>query len=146
MSIGSRPFHYTRAIVRHIPDTLADNALRMNEPASPIDLERARQQHANYVCQLRQLVPDVLVLPGDDSQPDCVFVEDPVVVCGNVALVCRMAPESRRSEAAVLKAAVESLGLLTVEMTEPALMDGGDVLFTGREFFVGLSSRTNQVK
>ena len=29
-------------------------------------------------------------------------------------------------------------------MIEPGLMDGGDVLFTGREFFVGLSSRTNK--
>lgn len=29
-------------------------------------------------------------------------------------------------------------------MVEPARMDGGDVLFTGREFFVGLSSRTNK--
>ena len=29
-------------------------------------------------------------------------------------------------------------------MTEPAEMDGGDVLFTGREFFVGLTSRTNK--
>ena len=29
-------------------------------------------------------------------------------------------------------------------MLEPALLDGGDVLFTGREIFVGLSSRTNK--
>jgi N-dimethylarginine dimethylaminohydrolase len=29
-------------------------------------------------------------------------------------------------------------------MTDPALMDGGDVLFTGRELFVGLTSRTNK--
>ena len=29
-------------------------------------------------------------------------------------------------------------------MVEPGRMDGGDVLFTGREFFVGLSSRTNK--
>ena len=29
-------------------------------------------------------------------------------------------------------------------MVEPARMDGGDVLFTGQEFFVGLSSRTNR--
>lgn len=36
-------------------------------------------------------------------------------------------------------------GLSIVEMTDPARMDGGDVLFTGREFFVGLSDRTNQV-
>ena len=36
-------------------------------------------------------------------------------------------------------------GVSVVEMMDPARMDGGDVLFTGREFFVGLSDRTNQV-
>ena len=35
-------------------------------------------------------------------------------------------------------------GLKIVDMTEPAELDGGDVLFTGRELFVGLSSRTNK--
>ena len=37
-------------------------------------------------------------------------------------------------------------GLSVVEMTDPARLDGGDVLFTGREFFVGLSDRTNKVR
>ena len=40
---------------------------------------------------------------------------------------------------------MEALGLRMVEMEEPGRMDGGDVLFTGREFFVGLSTRTNAV-
>lgn len=40
---------------------------------------------------------------------------------------------------------MKQLGLQVVKMTEPGVMDGGDVLFTGREFFVGLSTRTNQV-
>lgn len=45
-----------------------------------------------------------------------------------------------------VKEALETLSVLkVVEMKEPAYMDGGDVLFTGREFFVGLSERTNQV-
>ena len=45
-----------------------------------------------------------------------------------------------------MKEALEKLpGLQVLEMTEPAHMDGGDVLFTGREFFVGLSERTNKV-
>lgn len=35
-------------------------------------------------------------------------------------------------------------GLKIVDMVEPALLDGGDVLFTGQEIFVGLSSRTNK--
>lgn len=45
-----------------------------------------------------------------------------------------------------VKQSLEKLpGLKVVEMIEPGRMDGGDVLFTGREFFVGLSERTNQV-
>uniref|UniRef100_A0A8C2CU84 Dimethylargininase n=1 Tax=Cyprinus carpio TaxID=7962 RepID=A0A8C2CU84_CYPCA len=44
-----------------------------------------------------------------------------------------------------VKAALTELGLNIVEMTdESATLEGGDVLFTGREFFVGLSKRTNQ--
>jgi len=38
----------------------------------------------------------------------------------------------------------KELGLPVVEIAdEQATVDGGDVLFTGREFFVGLSTRTN---
>uniref|UniRef100_A0A663MGV3 Dimethylarginine dimethylaminohydrolase 1 n=1 Tax=Athene cunicularia TaxID=194338 RepID=A0A663MGV3_ATHCN len=44
-----------------------------------------------------------------------------------------------------MKRVLESLNLNIVEMVdENATLDGGDVLFTGREFFVGLSRRTNQ--
>ncbi|XP_044288392.1 N(G),N(G)-dimethylarginine dimethylaminohydrolase 1 isoform X2 [Varanus komodoensis] len=44
-----------------------------------------------------------------------------------------------------MKRALESLNLNIVEMTDDhATLDGGDVLFTGREFFVGLSKRTNR--
>ncbi len=44
-----------------------------------------------------------------------------------------------------MKQMMEKLGLRLVEMVDPGRLDGGDVLFTGREFFVGLSSRTNEV-
>ena len=44
-----------------------------------------------------------------------------------------------------MKKMMEKLGLKIVEMVEPGRLDGGDVLFTGKEFFVGLSSRTNEV-
>ncbi|XP_008936009.1 PREDICTED: N(G),N(G)-dimethylarginine dimethylaminohydrolase 1 [Merops nubicus] len=44
-----------------------------------------------------------------------------------------------------MKRVLGSLNLNIVEMLdETATLDGGDVLFTGREFFVGLSRRTNQ--
>ena len=45
-----------------------------------------------------------------------------------------------------MREALEKIpGLSLTAMKDPARMDGGDVLFTGREFFVGLSDRTNQV-
>ncbi|KAM5321849.1 N(G),N(G)-dimethylarginine dimethylaminohydrolase 1 isoform 3-T3 [Glossophaga mutica] len=45
----------------------------------------------------------------------------------------------------MMKEALEKLQLNVIEMKdENATLDGGDVLFTGREFFVGLSKRTNQ--
>ncbi len=45
-----------------------------------------------------------------------------------------------------MKKMMEHLGLKIVEMVEPGRLDGGDVLFTGREFFVGQSKRTNAVR
>ena len=53
--------------------------------------------------------------------------------------------ESRGGEVTALKEAVTVMGLEVVEMTDPGRMDGGDVLFTGRGFFVGQSNRTNEV-
>jgi hypothetical protein len=40
------------AVVRGVPDSFA-NALTMVKPASPVNLERAREQHAAYVQILR---------------------------------------------------------------------------------------------
>lgn len=40
------------AVVRGVPDSFA-NALTMEKPASPVNLERAREQHAAYVQILR---------------------------------------------------------------------------------------------
>lgn len=52
---------------------------------------------------------------------------------------------SREGEAIAIKMVAYRAGLTIVEMNRPGRMDGGDVLFTGREFFVGISQRTNEV-
>ncbi|XP_053549860.1 N(G),N(G)-dimethylarginine dimethylaminohydrolase 1 isoform X3 [Bombina bombina] len=52
---------------------------------------------------------------------------------------------TKKLKVEAVKKALQELQLNVVEMTdENATLDGGDVLFTGREFFVGLSKRTNQ--
>ncbi|XP_047230428.1 N(G),N(G)-dimethylarginine dimethylaminohydrolase 1 isoform X2 [Girardinichthys multiradiatus] len=136
--------HYTHAVVRGIPASLAKEALRTSQ--AEVDLTRARTEHEAYVGVLRKrLELEVVELPADESLPDCVFVEDAAVVCGETALITRPGAESRRGETEVIKKALKDLDLNIVEMTdENATLDGGDVLFTGREFFVGLSKRTNQ--
>ncbi|XP_068095213.1 N(G),N(G)-dimethylarginine dimethylaminohydrolase 1 isoform X1 [Hyperolius riggenbachi] len=135
----------THAIVRAIPDSLCLEALR-TESDSTVDLELARRQHDGYIGVLRdQLGLHVVELSAEESLPDAPFVEDAAVVCGGTALITRPGAPSRRKEVEAVKKALQDLQLNVVEMTdENATLDGGDVLFTGREFFVGLSKRTNQ--
>lgn len=140
----SSKFVYSRAVVSHIPSSLPEAALRLDESGESVDLEKARRQHVAYVLALKQLGLSVTELAEDESYPDCVFVEDAAVVCEGTALMARLGHPSRRGEVDRMKTTLESLGLKIVLMEEPALLDGGDVLFTGREFLVGLSTRTNQ--
>ncbi|XP_075471752.1 N(G),N(G)-dimethylarginine dimethylaminohydrolase 1 isoform X2 [Ascaphus truei] len=135
----------THAIVRAIPESLCQQALR-TEKGKEVDLARARREHELYVGVLKnKLGLSVIELPEDESLPDAPFVEDIAVVCEETALITRPGAPSRRKEIGGVKKALQDLQLNVVEMTdESATLDGGDVLFTGREFFVGLSKRTNQ--
>ncbi|XP_072918610.1 N(G),N(G)-dimethylarginine dimethylaminohydrolase 1 [Hemitrygon akajei] len=137
---------FSHAVVRGIPDSLAAGALRRSGESEPVDTARARRQHEHYVHTLgSQLGLKVLELPADEQLPDCVFVEDTAVVCGDTALLSRPGALSRRGEVETTKKVLTHLGLNIVEMVdETATLDGGDILFTGKEFFVGLSNRTNQ--
>ncbi|TNN44187.1 N(G),N(G)-dimethylarginine dimethylaminohydrolase 1 [Liparis tanakae] len=89
--------HYTHAVVRGIPASLAKEALRSSQ--AEVDLAEARREHAAYVEVLgTRLGLEVVELPADESLPDCVFVEDAAVACGDTVLVTRPGAESRRRE------------------------------------------------
>ncbi|XP_072552352.1 N(G),N(G)-dimethylarginine dimethylaminohydrolase 1 [Salminus brasiliensis] len=137
---------FTHAVVRGVPGSLAAEALRSGPAEVQVDLEAARREHERYVSVLESALGlRVVQLEADEALPDCVFVEDAAVVCGDTALVTRPGAPSRRGETEAMKKALTDLDLNIVEMTdESATLDGGDVLFTGREFFVGLSKRTNR--
>ncbi len=140
-------FRYSRAIVGSLNNRFAQDAVRFNEPAEPINMARARKQHANYIQQLRTLIPGKIVqIPPEDEFPDQVYVEDPAVVYDGIALLTKMRAKTRAGEKERMEQALGEMGLPIYELKSPdATLDGGDVLFTGREFFVGLSSRTNAV-
>jgi len=107
----------------------------------------AREQLSSAVAAVRRLGVDVLELPPDEASPESVFAQDLAVVVNGIALMCRPGPH-RTAEVETVKAVLrKELGQTVVEPTsEAALLSGSDVLFTGREFFVGLSQWTNTVR
>ncbi|XP_013779453.1 N(G),N(G)-dimethylarginine dimethylaminohydrolase 1-like [Limulus polyphemus] len=134
---------YTHAIVCRIPLSFKTKALGISEE---IDLDKAKQQHEEYCKILRDAGLDVIELPPDENLPNCIFVEDTAVVCNGTALICRPVHAPRQKEVEIIRTIIKKeLELPVVEIADPsATIEGGDVLFTGREFFVGLSNRTNE--
>ncbi|MGP3536159.1 dimethylargininase [Microbacterium sp. RD1] len=109
----------------------------------PVDAELARAQWTAYVEVFRDRGWRVTEVPASDEHPDGVFVEDVVVVFGEVAVLCRAGAPSRRGEAASVHPVLSLQALEVVEITTPATLDGGDVLKIGRTAYVGRSARTN---
>uniref|UniRef100_A0A8C1X5C3 Dimethylarginine dimethylaminohydrolase 1 n=1 Tax=Cyprinus carpio TaxID=7962 RepID=A0A8C1X5C3_CYPCA len=88
---------FTHAVVRALPQSLAKEALRTG--SLEVDLLKAQEEHDKYVSVLKhRLGLEVVELPADEALPDCVFVEDAAVVCGDTALITRPGAESRRKE------------------------------------------------
>ena len=130
-----------RAISRGVSDSLPRCELTFLR-REPIDVGLARQQHAAYVRALEKHGCKVAVLPALHDMPDAVFVEDPIVVLDECAVVVTLGTAKRRAEIPSLATEVEKHRPL--RRTElPGLLDGGDVLRIGRTLFVGRSTRTN---
>lgn len=128
------------AIVR--PPGPAYAACLRRTPAA-IDVARAMRQHADYVAALQDASVEVVALPVLPDAPDACFVEDTVVPLGDIALATRPGAPARRSEVEAVAASVARYGDV-VRLTEPATLDGGDVLRLGRRLFIGCSERTNR--
>ena len=118
----------------------------MEKEEKPLDYELAVQQHEDMVKALESLGVQVTILETDESTPDCVFVEDPAVVIGDTVLITNPGAASRKPETKIIKEHFKNNEphLKIVEMESPAELDGGDVMFIGREIFVGQSRRTNE--
>jgi len=125
-----------------------DVSPRMNEcelthiERIPIDVNVARQQHHYYNEALKNLGCEVIALPAEADLPDSVFVEDAAFILPEVAVITRPGADSRKPEVdSIIKVLEPYRPLLRV--TEPATVDGGDVLVVGRNIYVGLSTRSN---
>jgi len=127
----------TREVSRSIGDCEVTFIERM-----PIDVALARRQHEAYCVALGRHGLAVIRLPARDDQPDAVFIEDPLLVLDEVAIVLSPGAASRRAELDSLVPVIEQFRPVE-RITLPATIDGGDVLRIGRRLFVGESTRTN---
>jgi dimethylargininase len=129
------------ALTRAVPSSVS-RALAAVAPDPPIDLERARAQHAAYRAALAELGLEVEMLAADEACPDCQFIEDTAVVAAGLAVITRPGAPSRQPETGPVAAALASRVELA-RVTAPATIDGGDCLRLGRTIYVGRSARTN---
>ncbi len=108
----------------------------------PIDVQRARAQHAEYEAALKALGVAVLSLPEEPALADSVFVEDTALVLDECAIILRPGADSRKPETGSIARALAPYRKLFY-VQAPARVDGGDILRIGKQVYIGLSSRSD---
>ncbi len=132
------------ALVRRPSPRLADGIVTHIARSGAVDPGLALRQWQEYVDVLQRRGWSVIEAPRVDDCPDGVFIEDQVVVHGDVALLCRSGAPERHAEQLGVREAVESQGYRVTAMEDPGTLDGGDVLKHGRTIWVGLGGRSNE--
>jgi dimethylargininase len=130
------------AITRQVSASINDCELSFHA-RQRIDVAKAMAQHKAYEDCLAGLGVRIVSLPAEPALPDAVFVEDPAIVVDEIAIISNMGAPSRRPEASSLAEALGPYRPIKF-LTEPATLDGGDVMRIDRSVFVGLSQRTNR--
>ena len=110
----------------------------------PVDLDLALAQWDGYVGALHDAGWETIEVPPADDCPDSVFVEDTVVMYGDLAVITRPGADERKPETVAVAALLDELGYDVVSIQAPGTLDGGDVLKHGGMVWVGLGGRTNQ--
>ena len=131
-----------RALVRRPSPRLAEGLLT-HIARTPVDAGLALRQWEGYVAALRSEGWETVEVPPADHCPDAAFVEDTVVVRGDLAVISRPGADERRPETRGTEETLASLGLRTARIEAPGTLDGGDVLKHGDTVWVGLGGRTN---
>ena len=134
--------YYGVALMRRPSPDLAQGIVT-HIPRVPVDPVLAARQYTIYqeaVASAGWRVHEVEKAP---DLPDSVFVEDPVVVCENLAVLTRSGADVRRGEVDGVEASVRLLGLDVARIEAPGTLDGGDVLQVGPTVYVGMGGRTN---
>lgn len=131
------------AIVGTVPSSFPNALLAAGFEPKDISLERAISQHVAYTHQIAMSpsIGTVYQCPSSKPHPDCVFVEDPVVMISrHVAFMGQLGHGKRVGEGDAMVEVIRRAGAIIHEST--VRVDGGDVLHMPGLVFVGMSERT----
>jgi dimethylargininase len=108
-----------------------------------LDLERAGQEWEAYVAAFEAEGWPIVEVPVADDLPDSAFIEDTVVMFGDLAVVTNPGAPARNPETDAVIPVLDRLGIEHVKITSPGTLDGGDVLKVGTQVYVGRTGTTN---
>lgn len=131
-----------RALVRRPGPRLADGLLTHIERLA-VDVDVAVQQWHGYIDAMQRHGWEVIEVPPADDCADAVFIEDTMVVFGDLAVISLPGAPSRRPETAAAEDTVARLRYEVVRIESPGTLDGGDALKVDNTVYVGLGGRTN---
>lgn len=136
--------HARHALVRRPSPLLEQGLITHIERSDHVDVELAGRQWDAYVAAMRDAGWTIHEVPAAPECPDSVFVEDTMVVYGDLAVIGRPGAEERWTEIMAAADTVCELGYRTVHVEAPGTLEGGDVLKFGDTVWVGVGGRTNE--
>ena len=139
---NKKSYEFSHAMCRS-PSSSVTEGLRASNIGDP-EYNLFCQQHQSYMTALRATGATVIELEASERYPDSVFIEDAALCIAGVAIVLRPGAPSRFGEAAQLMPELQKVFTKVVTLSGQGYVDGGDVLVTETEVFIGLSARTNQ--
>ena len=132
------------AVLTHLPSPALQECELTFIESEPINIEKAIREHGNYCRMLADCGARIFTLDSNIALPDSVFVEDPIIVFDEVAVLTSMGVASRRKESEALERFFRRYREVK-KISLPAKIEGGDVLKIGRRIYVGESPRTNKL-
>jgi dimethylargininase len=131
-----------RALVRR-PSSRLEDGIVTHIDRQPVDAALAMDQWHAYVGAMESCGwTTIEVAPADDC-PDSVFVEDTMVIYGDLAVITLPGAADRRPELADAERAITAQEYRVARIEGPGTLDGGDVLKVGDRIYVGAGGRTN---
>ena len=138
-----RSYTFTHAIAR-APGSSVAGGLRAEDRGGDPDAAAFQSEHDAYVAALRAAGAQVTVLDPLEEFPDSVFVEDAALCLAGKAIALRPGAPSRFGETAAIRPALKAALGEVLDLPGDGFVDGGDILVSDDEAFVGLSARTDE--